>query len=216
MIKRLIWTIWTPMSSVLKKADKLNLSLSLSSFLQYMGAPVAYVQQVVVRAVVSPWSPRKLIQTDAFRAPLAKAFDVLEQVNQFHYKDGWVWLPIVNSLYPPLQWSWKGGILVGILVSPCLSVNRIVSALYLQQYSSDPFHICTSYQATSGDVSYVMFVSKFKNLKFCQILYMCNFHFVFFWLGIQYDSMVWVIMRWWGVSSERRRSSCLWETWMKI
>ena len=26
MIKRLIWTIWTPMSSVLKKADKLNLS----------------------------------------------------------------------------------------------------------------------------------------------------------------------------------------------
>ena len=30
MIKRLIWTIWTPMSSVLKKADKLNLSLSLS------------------------------------------------------------------------------------------------------------------------------------------------------------------------------------------
>ena len=30
MIKRLIWTIWTTMSSVLKKADKLNLSLSLS------------------------------------------------------------------------------------------------------------------------------------------------------------------------------------------
>ena len=28
MIKWLIWTIWTPMSSVLKKADKLNLSLS--------------------------------------------------------------------------------------------------------------------------------------------------------------------------------------------
>ena len=30
MITRLIWTIWTPMSSVPKKADKLNLSLSLS------------------------------------------------------------------------------------------------------------------------------------------------------------------------------------------
>ena len=28
MITRLIWTIWTPMSSVPKKADKLNLSLS--------------------------------------------------------------------------------------------------------------------------------------------------------------------------------------------
>ena len=33
MIKRLIWTIWTPMSSVLKKADKLNLSLSLLEML---------------------------------------------------------------------------------------------------------------------------------------------------------------------------------------
>ena len=30
MITRLIWTIWTLMSSVPKKADKLNLSLSLS------------------------------------------------------------------------------------------------------------------------------------------------------------------------------------------
>ena len=47
-----------------------------------------------------------------------------------------------------------------IFLSPCpsvcpsvhLSVDRIVSALYLQQYSSDPFHICTSYQATSEGV----------------------------------------------------------------
>ena len=29
-----------------------------------------------------------------------------------------------------------------------------------------------------------------------------------FWLGIQYDSIMWVIMRRRGVSSERRRSSC--------
>ena len=35
MIKQLIWTIWTPVSSVLKKADKLNLSLSL--FLSALG-----------------------------------------------------------------------------------------------------------------------------------------------------------------------------------
>ena len=52
----------------------------------------------------------------------------------------------------------------GILVSPCPSVDRIVSALYLQQYTPDPFHICTSYQATSGGVSRIQFVSKFKNL----------------------------------------------------
>ena len=31
---------------------------------------------------------------------------------------------------------------------------------------------------------------------------------LFFWLGIQYDSIVWVIMRRRGVSSERRLSSC--------
>ena len=34
MIKWLIWTIWTAMSSVPKKADKLNLSLSLSYLVQ--------------------------------------------------------------------------------------------------------------------------------------------------------------------------------------
>ena len=35
---------------------------------------------------------------------------------------------------------------------------------------SNPFHICTSYPATSEGVSRVTFVSKFKNLKFWQIL----------------------------------------------
>ena len=38
------------------------------------------------------------------------------------------------------------------------SVDRIVSALYLQQYLSDPFHICTSYQTTLEGVSHVKFV----------------------------------------------------------
>ena len=51
------------------------------------------------------------------------------------------------------------------------------------------------YQVTSEGVSRVMFVSKLKNLKFLRNLEICNFDFVFFWLGIQYDSIVWVIMR---------------------
>ena len=89
--------------------------------------------------------------------------------------------PLVQILlYPPLQRSWKGG----ILVSPCPSV---MSALYLQQYSLDPFHICISYQATSEGVSRVMFVPKFKNLKF-------DFDFVFFLLGIQFDSKLWLCL----------------------
>ena len=54
-------------------------------------------------------------------------------------------------------------------LSVCPSVDRIVSALYLQQYSSDPFHICTSYQTTSEGVSRVMPVAKFMNLKFWRI-----------------------------------------------
>ena len=51
-----------------------------------------------------------------------------------------------------------------VRLSVCPSVDRIVSALYLQQYSSDAFHICTSYQATSEGVSRVM--SRFKIQKF--------------------------------------------------
>ena len=35
MITRLIWTIWTPMSSVPKKADKLNLSLAQSELTRF-------------------------------------------------------------------------------------------------------------------------------------------------------------------------------------
>ena len=96
----------------------------------------------------------------------------------------------------------------GITLSVCPSVERIVSALYLQQYSWDPFYICTSYQATSEGVLRIMLVLKFENFKFWQICQICNFDFVFFWLGIRYDSMVWVIMRRQGVSSEHRRSKC--------
>ena len=70
---------------------------------------------------------------------------------------------------PSASTNLKGGY-TGFTFSVCPSVDRIVSTLYLQQYSSDPFHICTSYQATSEGVSCVMFVAKFKNLKFWKIL----------------------------------------------
>ena len=69
-------------------------------------------------------------------------------------------------LYPPLQRSWKGVYWYHLVrLSVCLSVDRIVSALYLQQYSSDPFHICTSYQATSEGVAcnVRLKIQKYKN-----------------------------------------------------
>ena len=72
-----------------------------------------------------------------------------------------------TSLYPPLQRSWKGVYWFHLVrpsarLSVCPSVDRIVSALYLQQYSSDPFHIWTSYQATSDGVSRVKVWQLFK------------------------------------------------------
>ena len=50
---------------------------------QYVGSPVGYVQQVVVKSVVSPWQPQQMIPADAFRASLAKVFDVLHQLENF-------------------------------------------------------------------------------------------------------------------------------------
>ena len=94
-------------------------------------------------------------------------------------------------IIPPASTKLIGGVywyhLVRLSVCPsvrlsvCSSVDRIVSALYLQQYSSDPFYICTSYQATSEGVSRVMPVSKLKNLRFWGIRKICKFDFVIFW-----------------------------------
>ena len=40
----------------------------------------------------------------------------------------------------------------GFTLSVCPSVDRIVSALYLQQYSSDPFHICTCFKIQKFEI----------------------------------------------------------------
>ena len=74
-----------------------------------------------------------------------------------------------DSMMSKKNMGWPFYAAVGITLSVCPSVDIIVSALYLQQYSSDPFHICTSYQATWEGVSRVMPVSKLKNLKFWRI-----------------------------------------------
>ena len=84
---------------------------------------------------------------------------------------------LVGFLYPPFNEVDRGvywyhlvrlSVCPSVRLSVCPSVDRIVSALYLQEYSSDPFHICTSYPATSEGVSRVMRISKFKKLKFWQ------------------------------------------------
>ncbi|KAK7488750.1 hypothetical protein BaRGS_00020047 [Batillaria attramentaria] len=52
----------------------------------YVGPPVGYVQQLVVRSAVSPWQQQQMIPTDAFRAPISKVFDILRQVEDFQYQ----------------------------------------------------------------------------------------------------------------------------------
>ena len=77
---------------------------------------------------------------------------------------------ISNSIFTPpastkLKEVYTGFPCLSVRLSICPSVDRIMSALYRQQYSSDPFHISTSYQATSEGVSHAMFVSKWKKLE---------------------------------------------------
>ena len=100
-----------------------------------------------------------------------------------------------HSIIIPTASTKLKAVYTGFTLSVCPSVDKIVSALYLQLYSSDPFHVSTSYLATSECDSLVTFVLKFRNFKIWQILQICNFDCVFFWLWIQYDSIVWVTIR---------------------
>uniref|UniRef100_A0A4W3HUY3 Sterol regulatory element-binding protein cleavage-activating protein n=1 Tax=Callorhinchus milii TaxID=7868 RepID=A0A4W3HUY3_CALMI len=53
----------------------------------YVGPPVAYIQQIFVKAIVSPWN-KNLIAVDAFRAPLSKAFQLVEEIRNHLLQDG--------------------------------------------------------------------------------------------------------------------------------
>ena len=135
---------------------------------------------------------------------------VLFNVGQYSASDKTYWLRLelyVDRLHEvhycslfvihPTSTKLKGGY-AGFTLSVCPSVDRVLSALYLQQYwldSSDFAHLIKQFQKVCW--VYSLFL-KFKNLKFLQSLLICNFFFVFFWLGIQYDSIAWVIMKWRG------------------
>ena len=86
----------------------------------------------------------------------------------------------------------------GILVSPCPSVRLWTESCPL----------CIFDNTHRIHFIFAHLIKQLQKVKFWRIFKICNFDFVFFWLGIQYDSMVWVIIRRRGVSSERRRSSC--------
>ncbi|KAM8869101.1 sterol regulatory element-binding protein cleavage-activating protein isoform 2-T2 [Spinachia spinachia] len=52
----------------------------------YRGPPVAYIQQVVVKAAVSPWDS-SLVPVDVFRSPLGRAFSLLEEIRNHVHSD---------------------------------------------------------------------------------------------------------------------------------
>ncbi|XP_023187084.1 sterol regulatory element-binding protein cleavage-activating protein isoform X1 [Xiphophorus maculatus] len=53
----------------------------------YHGPPVAYIQQVLVKAAVSPWDS-SLVPVDVFRSPLGKVFSLLEEIRNHVHSDG--------------------------------------------------------------------------------------------------------------------------------
>lgn len=53
----------------------------------YRGLPVAYIQQVLVKAAVSPWDS-SLVSVDAFRSPLGRVFTLLEEIRNHVHTDG--------------------------------------------------------------------------------------------------------------------------------
>ena len=57
--------------------------------LQFSGSPVAFVQQIQVKSVVTPWPAKSMIQTDAFRGPLSTVFGIVEKINNFKIRNGY-------------------------------------------------------------------------------------------------------------------------------
>ena len=108
-------------------------------------------------------------------------------------------------IYPLLQRSWKGVYWFHLV---CLSVcgqNRVLSvSSTIRVGSISHLHILSRNfrKCVACNICF-----KIQYLKFWRILKICNFDFVFFWLGIQFDSIEQVIMRRRRVSSERRCSS---------
>ncbi|NXR57779.1 SCAP protein, partial [Rhadina sibilatrix] len=52
----------------------------------YVGAPVAYIQQILVKATVSPWQ-KNFLAVDVFRSPLARVFQLVEEIRNHALRD---------------------------------------------------------------------------------------------------------------------------------
>ncbi|NWW37572.1 SCAP protein, partial [Panurus biarmicus] len=52
----------------------------------YVGAPVAYIQQILVKSIVSPWQ-KNFLAVDVFRSPLSRVFQLVEEIRNHALRD---------------------------------------------------------------------------------------------------------------------------------
>ena len=112
MIKWLIWTIWTPVSSVLKKVDKLNLSLSLLPHCWFSLANLCWQKWSHVDTFSPPKPPSspkpvnelfhslcylEVWQLGQFHAFLSVTLYVISSITVNH--NHWYWTKLADNMY---------------------------------------------------------------------------------------------------------------------
>lgn len=53
----------------------------------YFGSPVAYIQQIVIKAAILPWNSSRLISADLLRASLSTVFELLDHINNYQLQN---------------------------------------------------------------------------------------------------------------------------------
>ena len=93
---------------------------------------------------------------------------------------------------PPTQQSWRG--YTGFTLSVCLPVHLVICGQNRVRSVSSTI--------LAGSISYLHILStNFRRCVACHkiLAISLNFHLCLVWLGIQYESIVWVIMGWRGI-----------------
>lgn len=76
--------LWSNSAKQLPTHHVFSFSLWFSP--QYVGAPVAYIQQIFVKATVSPWQ-KNFLAVDVFRSPLSRVFQLVEEIRNHALRD---------------------------------------------------------------------------------------------------------------------------------
>ncbi|KAL0599808.1 LOW QUALITY PROTEIN: Sterol regulatory element-binding protein cleavage-activating protein [Plecturocebus cupreus] len=69
-----------------RRLHDLNTEEAIILLEKYVGAPVAYVQQIFVKSSVFPWH-KNLLAVDVFRSPLSRAFQLVEEIRNHVLRD---------------------------------------------------------------------------------------------------------------------------------